>query len=565
MAIPGSLFLAGAVAYAFPVTLPLMWWVGGGIAAGIAVAFSGVGARGKAGWQTVAVWGLAVLWAALIRDTSWDGLSKHQESVLALAAGWNPDKDPEGKTLAQLAEREPGLRGSWILERPDPPRIQHFLAALPVAAGFGVESAKWLGPLLLICAWGLVQQGLGALGWLGWRKHLVAAGFALNPVSLSQIPSLYFDGAYASALTAAVGACFLIWGRPGAAGWVGWIGALGLSVCLKRAGLVTAGCLAAFFLSAFLLRRGWRSLLQPTAWLSLLALGAAAFFAQFLLPPPMRPSPELFRMMLNPSIQDEGAGSNPELRTLPRWRQYAASHFAPTEVLPERIRSKPPFWFTRPELAVFEDLSPDPRAGGFGPLYLTACCLALVPGAVGLRRPHPSRNLWGILLVVVLVTLFLLPSWWARWFPQGWWAPALLACSTLAPDSVLGGRVMSKLLGWMTVGTMLANAVLVGAFTASGVWQAERLIRGQLRFLSQLPQPISVQLGELAGARRWLDQAGIRWGVEPEPGPATALRLHRSTVQIRLSSADLDRLGRDPALRQAWIRRNLLTPGTDQP
>lgn len=565
MAIPGSLFLAGAIAYAFPATLPLMWWAGGGIAAGIAGAFTRRGVRARAGLQAVAVWGLAVLMAALIRDTSWDGLSKHQESVLALAAGWNPDQDPEGKTLRHLSDQEPGLRDSWILIRPDPPRIQHFLAALPVAAGFGVESAKWLGPLLLICAWGLMQQGFQAMGWQGWKKHLAAGCFALNPVALSQIPSLYFDGAYASALTMAVGASLMVWGRPGVAGWAGWAGALLLSLCLKRAGLVAAICLATLFLFSFFLRQGWRALLQPKALLSMVCLGVMAFLSQFVLPAPMRPSPELFRMMLNPSIQDEGAGSNPELLALPRWRQFAASHFAPTEVLPERIRSKPPFWFTRPELAVFEDLSPDPRAGGFGPLYLTACLLALIPGTVGLSRPHPSRGLWATLLLSVLVTLFLLPSWWARWFPQGWWVPALLAGSALTPDSPPAGGVGSKALAWATLGTMLCNALLVGAFTASGVWQAEKIIRGQLRFLSETPQPLTVQLGQLAGARRWLDQAGIRWVAEPQPGTATHLRLHRSTVQIRLSESDMEELGQDPALRQAWIRRNLLIPVPDCP
>ena len=64
----------------------------------------------------LAVCGLLAAVAAQFDDLSFDGMNVRIESVLGLSAGWNPVKDPTFQEGTRLAETNPYLRGSFVVQ-----------------------------------------------------------------------------------------------------------------------------------------------------------------------------------------------------------------------------------------------------------------------------------------------------------------------------------------------------------------------------------------------------------------------------------------------------------------
>jgi hypothetical protein len=145
-------------------------------------------------------------------------------------------------------------------------------------------------------------------------------------------------------------------------------------------------------------------------------------------------TPEYLLSVTNPATSGYGVGKisfglDATLK-LDRLQIFVMSYFAPTELAADRIRTKFPFALNRRELSVFEDLTPDAQAGGFGPLY--GGCLLLALGSLAivlLGRPPPFISFFPILPVILSVGLT--QKWWARWAPQGWVIPSALLVPVL--------------------------------------------------------------------------------------------------------------------------------------
>ena len=73
----------------------------------------------KSVWLLAGLMGLCGLLAGIASqfdDLSWDGMNRRIESVLGLSAGWNPVKDPTFQEGTRLAETNPYLRGSFVVQ-----------------------------------------------------------------------------------------------------------------------------------------------------------------------------------------------------------------------------------------------------------------------------------------------------------------------------------------------------------------------------------------------------------------------------------------------------------------
>jgi hypothetical protein len=523
--------------------------------------------KGKRRWKKTAgllsvlflMGGVLMLIAAQFDDLSFDGMNVRIEPVIALSAGWNPVKDSAGSTLTGLAKINPYLEGSTMATAGYQFTLGSIASSNLANWTGNLNSSKALTPLLVLAVFGITYGSLASLSLpFGWSLSLSLLA-ALNPVAIYQSSSFYVDGHTACLFTAMIFSALRLLVAPlDATGVLALVVSfLGLSAA-KTSGVLYGGIIDVVFLAFY----GITHLKKLKPILIFLAVSALITW----------PAGMLFRKFggfpsFSMAYLKEATGSGPgygygggasSIATLPkldRAQAFFVSYFAPTEIVADKVKTKPLFWLTRPELSVFEDLTPDARAGGFGPLYGTALVLSLLAaGALFFWRGPPRATLFPI--VPVLISLGLTQTWWARWAPQGWLLPVCLILPVIACLSREGGN-KRKWLASLAVVTGLLNSGLILLFYSIGCVKAQSILNSQLAFLKTLPQPLTVHMPIFLSNRTWFIREGIAFQPASAPPPKPRMTLMRTQTRVALPADWREKLDNNSFMEE-WKVRGLL-------
>ena len=468
-------------------------------------------------------------------DLTWDGMNARIESVLALSAGWNPVQDPRFQAGVELVKSNPYLQGSFVVQSGYQYSFGNLTAAYLAALTGNLNCGKAITPLLGLASFGVAYGGLAALG-LSFRWSLALALMAaLNPVVVYQSSSFYIDGHTGSMFTAMLFSALrlLATGLKADSLICLIVSFLGLSAS-KTSGLFYGVIIDVVFLAFYALLH--RKALRP--FLIFLGVSALVTWPVGLLFRKVGGFPDLTLAYLQTatSIATENygvggkSGAPREFLHQGKFENFLSSHLAPTEIWTDQARHKFPFWLTRPELAVFHDLTPDPRAGGFGPLYGASLLLALA--SLGLlwwwKRPPVAAF---FPLLPVLISLGLTQSWWARWAPQGWLLPlALLLPAACSPSRRFPGSLLPASAG--LVG--LANSLLILGFYSAGCLKLQGLLESQLAYLQRLSQPLTVHMPRFQSNRIWFWRNQITFQAVPAEVSRPRMLFKKSSTQVAL-------------------------------
>ncbi|HWR40014.1 MAG TPA: hypothetical protein VN611_10985 [Patescibacteria group bacterium] len=465
--------------------------------------------------------GAFTLISGLFYDVSYDGQVYHQEAVVQLAEGWNPLTDYMTKNRSNPAMLlNHYAKGPWI-----------YGAALYKTTGH-IEQSKAFNWVLMAAGFFLTLAALRDLRRLG-RKNAVWLSLimALNPVTVYQLFSFYIDGQLASLLLCLLALGRLLWtgGDRFAAATMAMV--LVLLVNIKFTGVVYGAVAMAMLLGwALLLRRDLVRLLLPATVVGMLV---GVLFAGF---NPYVTNTVGFGHPFYPLYGRSGATmdimttNSPEpFLQMNALEKLAVATFSQSankvgsEGLPVL---KWPFSLSGKELEVFL-LGADIRLAGFGPWFSGAVVLAL--GVVGLgladRRKRPLtanaatmpgttlppdrasvyRGL-GVVLCVLLSGLVNPESWWARYSPQYWLVPILLAVLAMAE----GGRRLRGL-GYALVLVLTVNVMLVATTYVFGNAVASLSFDQGIAEMKETPLTVAVAFREFPARRVILTEKGIEY------------------------------------------------------
>jgi len=518
----------------------------------------------KSAWLLASLMGLCGLLAGIASqfdDLSWDGMNARIESVLGLSAGWNPVKDPAFQEGTRLAETNPYLRGSFVVQSGYQYSFGNLLAAYLAHLTGNLNAGKAVTPILAVASFGIAFGGLASLALPGGWCLALALLAALNPVAIAQSSSYYIDGHTGSLFTAMLFSALrlLVTGlnADGLAALV--VSFLGLSAS-KTSGLFYGVIIDVVFLVFYALThlKNLRPMLVFFGISALVTWPVGMLFRKVGGFPAL--TPEYLLSATNPATSGYGVGKDSfgldAMLKLDRLQIFVMSYFAPTEIVADRVKTKFPFALNRRELSVFEDLTPDARAGGFGPLY--GGCLLLALGSLGvilLGSPPPFVTLFPILPVILSVGLT--QTWWARWAPQGWLLPLCLLLPVVAAwrdDEDPGRRWILPLLSLFTG---MLNSVLILLFYTVGCIKAQRVLNSQMAFLKTLPSPISVHMPLFLSNRIWLIREGIPFQLAGEPPPNPRFRLLRTKTTLSLPEGWEEKVMEAETVKE-WRRRGLV-------
>jgi hypothetical protein len=450
--------------------------------------------------------GVAGLVASAFPDNSWDGLAYHQEAVLRLADGWNPlfeGAAAYGRGEELWLDHYP--KGSWIAA-----------AAVLLTTGH-VEAGKLFNLTLMLAASGMVTLLL--LRTTRLRIAMSAAlGIltALNPVFIYQATTFYVDNLLASALTLVVAGLTLYastrqWRVLAIA-----LAAACLAINVKLTGLVYVAVILAVAVPAMW---WWHGLVQARRMAAAAAATAVvgggilgyAPYVQNLRDhaDPFYPATPTYRIL---NMSQTPAN----LQERDRITRFFVSSFSRSEAVrsPQQTRLKFPLWVGAEERRGL--YGADLEAGGFGPLYGASLLLALV-GVVTLCARRATRQIAGVVLLIggtLLASMFVHgQTWWARFVPQAWLLPMLVAIPALS----LPRRSFQWCLGVGLVGLTVANLLIVGANVG---WRQLKYARENQRSLLQLaaaPGQVNVYLSSFRSLRQRLREADINFRIVEAP------------------------------------------------
>ena len=428
-------------------------------------------------------------------DFSWDGMTSRGITVRNLMKG-DPALNayPFGHVLAGFLAH---VTGSW-------------------------QGGKGINLTLIWICFCFVVPAFQSIGFAGWKLWFLSVVTALNPVAVYQISCFQIDGHVASLVT-----CLLFsMMRILASGPIRLDGVLALvAAFVGCAASKTSGVFYAiiidgiflFFLAG--LSRSWKRVLLLFA----VALGVSWPLGVYIRSIGQFAPLDLQYLRTSTRIETPGFGvgsgaSHAEaLKKLDRIQQFIVSSCSYTEIMPKEIRLKPPFWMQRRELRAVEELTPDPRAGGFGPLFSTGLMLAGVVCIILTMRGCITYWPGWFLFLATVASSFGSQVWWARWTPQNW-LPLIAMLMTVLAFRFKGSKAQEEegvkverdrlrkvvemgikgLAGLACVATAI-NVFLVTLYYLVGMVKQERILNHQIELAAVLASPVPIRIEVLRG------------------------------------------------------------------
>ena len=506
--------IAGMATIAFAASIQLGAWVLLVALLATAVAVILVGGNRRESWAILAIvltlHCVAGVMAAAVPDGSWDGLTYQQEGVLRIAEGWNPLFEQAVRYgIADPAFNDHYPKLSWIAG-----------AAVLLATG-AIEAGKLFNLTLLIAAGAQVMVTLLRFTSVSLATTLVIAGLAaLSPIAISQMWTFYVDGALGSALTIMV---------AGLAGYVAGGRRLSLvlallasciAVNLKFTGLAYAVVLVGLAVPVTLFWRGGRAAVQLAsaaaiaATVAVLLLGYAPYVRNLM----------AYGDPFHGAPRADVAGVRPaNLNEMNRFARFAMSVMSPSSPTrsPESIHLKFPLSVQRSEARAL--YSADLEVGGFGPLFGAVLVLAGVAmlALVITRSTRMAGATACVIIGALLASMFVHgETWWARYVPQAWLLPLIVASAALAVPA----EGTTRLLAYAMIGLLLLNVFIVAANVAWDELRYVRANRATLLAMSAVHQPVPVYFSVFPSLRQRLREAGVPFRIINRPFDASARR-----------------------------------------
>ncbi|WP_239807500.1 hypothetical protein [Croceicoccus hydrothermalis] len=455
----------------------------------------------RLGILTVILLSISGLASAAIIDTSIDGQNYHFQAIAALQSGWNPVYE-EFQTSTAMS---PLSLPPWPINYP---KASWIFTALLQSVGIPIEAAKCLGPVMLLAA-GLLATG--ALLRLGvCRPIAVVSGLlaTANPVAISQMWTRMNDGVFGSCYVAFI-ALFVIaatrgWDRRSLIVMVGltvFAVNLKFSIIPIWALLCGAACLAAFWLS------GWAA---ARRLIVALMLGGIAGIFIFGFQPYVTNTIEHghpFYPLFGEGAADIMTSNSPDtIQERSASGAFVFSLFAETHSGFGGVPSvKVPFTISQEELRMAGGV--DTRIGGFGPLFSGALLIAVASLTALLVRGSGTERvkLAVFAIAVTTLTVAVMPeNWWARYVPQLWLVPILIAVAATSASSRL-----LRYAAFAILGILVLNSTLIFASSSLLAMKRSEAVRSQIAQLKEIEEPIFVQFGYAKARLALFQDAGL--------------------------------------------------------
>ena len=422
----------------------------------------------------------SVATASLLYDTSIDGQQYHFQAIYAFQHGWNPFAGQTPPDIGIPADM-------WVSHYP---AASWLISAALLTAGLPLESVKCANILALFASGLIVLNATRRLGFAWWPALAFTCVAALNPISLAELFTRMNDGLLASLVLIFIASVSVWVLKDDKHSIVIALAAMLLGLNLKFSAIPIFAILAGAASIAKIYNSGAKSgfrmglLLMVSGIIGIFVLGANPYLLNWI-----RFGHPLYPLM-GPGSVDIMAGNTPAaLSSFSPPARFFYSLFAATHSgYGSDIYLKWPFSLSATELRAAGGV--DIRIGGFGPFFSGAllAALLLLPWALLSKRLSSAGVLMLALAAVISISAFVMPqNWWARYVPQFWLVPLLLA-----------GVLYVTNTRWLQISAMCVAAIMfvnlltTGAVATYLAIKRSAAVSAQIRSLKSISSPLCI-------------------------------------------------------------------------
>jgi hypothetical protein len=398
----------------------------------------------------------ALLISALSVDSGYDGWAYHQPGVIALSHGWNPVVVPVfGNWWAHFGPsigyptNAPVIDILWTSVYP---KALWILGAQAVAWGLPLDSGKYPELILMYVAGLTALQALRLRGLPDAWAYPLSLLAALNPICIVQATTFYIDGALGSCLAVLIFSLLSYDLTRSGRDLVLALCAALIACNLKYTGPVYTALIVLPFAVWWLCKRRWAARELQICGIALLILMAGSVNPYFTnLKQFGSPIYPVNAWDLEEDQMSAGFLEEPSLKKLMISLSFSnlADRQTGDAASDERNFHSPLQSRGLAELKKFGGTA-DLRIGGFGPFFGITLALSLLAALFLIRSPIRVTAI-ALLAVGTLLSVVVNPHmWWARFVPQMWLLPVLVAAAVLARRSRMAtplALVMALLMG----------------------------------------------------------------------------------------------------------------------
>jgi hypothetical protein len=404
----------------------------------------------------------ALLISALTVDSGYDGWTYHQPGVIGLSHGWNPVAEPTfdnwwapfGRSIGYPADA-PAIDNLWTSVYP---KAFWILGAQAVAWGLPLDSGKYPG-LLLICVAGLTAlRALRVRGVPDAWAYALSLLAALDPICVVQATTFYIDGALGSCLAILIFSLLSYDVTRSRRDLVLALCAVLIACNLKYTGPVyTALIVLPFAVWWLCTRRRAAHELQICGIAALVLLAGSVNPYVTNLKEYGSPIYPMNAWDLEENQMSAGFLEEHSLKRLLISLSFSNLADRPTgdPASDERNFNSPLQSRGLAELKKFSGTA-DLRIGGFGPFFGLALALSLFAVCFLIRAPVGMTG-FALVAAGTLLSIVVNPHmWWARFVPQMWLLPVLVAAAAVARRSRIARPLVLIMVLLMSVTSLIA-------------------------------------------------------------------------------------------------------------
>lgn len=469
------------------------------------------------------LFGIFLMVSGHFYDLSYDGQAYHQEGILRLAAGWNPVYD---KSLGDQG----APYAIWIDHYA---RGNEIVATVLYAVTGKIEMSKVFNFVLMLSSFFLSFAALAAVLPKKWgRCAILALLVACNPISIYQSLSFYVDGQLSSLLVCLVALGVLLYLQANKY----LIATISLCIivtvnnkftAIGYAGVLCIGLVLALYITQkYDLLKKLIIVMAASAIVGTVILGLNPYVTNT-----MKFGNPFYPLAGNGSKDVVAAFTPTSFLTMSRLDQAIHSYFAVTEPNTtdrDVTKLKTPFTFSSAELETFG--TPDTAIGGFGPLFSGVIILSLLILAMAFLFNIPRTFVVLGMLCILIVSAFInYAAWWARYVPQLWMVPFVIALLGFSFKE----RKVIRGLSWLMVAVLFVNVSLVSFsyFSLQSQWNEN--LKSQLKALKQSPQPVTAYFSYAFSNKNRFKENGIAFKeVKDEPKGSSVFELDHSGTMV---------------------------------
>ena len=404
----------------------------------------------------------ALLTSALTVDSGYDGWTYHQPGVIGLSHGWNPVAEPVfdnwwapfGRSIGYPANG-PAIDDLWTSVYP---KAFWILGAQAVAWGLPLDSGKYPGLILIYVAGLTVLRALRLRGVPDAWAYTLSLLAALNPICILQATTFYIDGALGSCLAILIFSVLSYDLTRSRRDLVLALCAVLIACNLKYTGPVYTALIVLPVAIWWLCKRHWAARELQICGIAALVLLAGSVNPYFTnLKEYGSPIYPMNAWDLEENQMSAGFLEEHSLKRLLISLSFSNLADRPTgdPASDERNFSSP---LQSRGLAEFKKFSStaDLRIGGFGPFFGLTLALSLF-AACFLIRAHAGVTGFALVAAGTLLSILVNPHmWWARFVPQMWLLPVLVAAAAVVRRFRMARPLVLIIVVLMSVTSLIA-------------------------------------------------------------------------------------------------------------